>query len=116
MASWSLLLALSGYHYSAPERRLAFAPRINATNFRCLFTTGSGWGTFRQRVSPGEALASLELVGGTLSLAELGLQLNMPETATVAATVGGRSDRGTAADRGWGELRGAGDASCGRET
>jgi uncharacterized protein (DUF608 family) len=90
LASWSLLTALSGYHYSAPERRLAFAPRINAADFRCLFTTGSGWGTFRQRATAREAIASVELVGGTLVLSNLGLQLDLPGTATVAATVGGR--------------------------
>ena len=30
MASWSLLLALSGYRYSAPAGRIAFAPAVSA--------------------------------------------------------------------------------------
>ena len=51
LASWSLLLALSGFRYSAPERRIAFAPKVNAADFRCFYSTGSGWGVYSQRVS-----------------------------------------------------------------
>ena len=102
LSSWSLLTALSGYHYSAPDLRLAFAPRLNASDFRCLFTTGSGWGTFRQKVSPRDAVATLELTGGTLTLGELGLQLDLPDGSTVTAALRGGA---IAAQRAEGSVR-----------
>ena len=46
LASWSVLLALSGFSWSAPERRLGFAPRVNEGDFRCFFSAGTGWGVF----------------------------------------------------------------------
>ncbi len=73
LASWSLLTALSGYAYSAPERRLSFAPRLGAEEFRAFFTAAEGWGTFRQRIEKGGVDATLELVFGTLELLTLGL-------------------------------------------
>jgi non-lysosomal glucosylceramidase len=91
LSSWSLLTALSGYRYSAPDRRLDFDPRLNASDFRCFFTTGSGWGTFHQTISRQEALASIDLAGGSLTLRELGLRPGLPETAAVTATVSGRT-------------------------
>jgi uncharacterized protein (DUF608 family) len=45
LSSWALLLALSGYGYSAPAARLGFAPPGPADDFRCLFTAGTAWGT-----------------------------------------------------------------------
>jgi hypothetical protein len=45
LSSWALLLALSGYGYSAPAARLGFAPPGPAGDFRCLFTAGTAWGT-----------------------------------------------------------------------
>ncbi|MDO8682013.1 MAG: GH116 family glycosyl-hydrolase [Armatimonadota bacterium] len=50
MSSWSLILALSGYHYSAPENRIGFQPRVNAEDFRVFFSTGSGWGQYSQKL------------------------------------------------------------------
>jgi non-lysosomal glucosylceramidase len=67
MASYAVLLALSGYQYSAPEGRLAFAPRVHADDFACFFTTATGWGLYRQR--PGEA--SLEVRAGHVTLRSL---------------------------------------------
>src|SRR5206468_8582372 len=54
MASWSLLLALSGFHYSAPEATIGFAPVLSADDFRCFFSTGSAWGLYRQERAAGQ--------------------------------------------------------------
>ena len=40
LSSWSLVLALSGFSFSAPERRLGFAPRVNATRLPLLLQRG----------------------------------------------------------------------------
>jgi uncharacterized protein (DUF608 family) len=91
LSSWSLLTGLSGYHYSAPERRLAFAPRLNGADFRCFFTTGSGWGTFRQKVSREAASVAIDLTGGDLTLSELGLRIDLPASAQATGTLAGRT-------------------------
>ena len=60
MSSWSLLLALSGYHYDAERQHLAFAPKVNADDFRCFFSAGKIWGQFTQRIEAGSYTATLE--------------------------------------------------------
>ncbi|MGE5648059.1 MAG: GH116 family glycosyl hydrolase [Acidobacteriota bacterium] len=67
MASWSLLTALSGFAYSAPERDLRFRPRVNAGAFRCLFSTGTSWGVYSQQGGKTE----IRVHGGALELSTL---------------------------------------------
>ena len=57
MASYSVILALSGFRCSAVERKLTFHPRIHPEDFRCFFAAGSGWGLYSQN-SKREALTS----------------------------------------------------------
>lgn len=45
MASYGLLIALSGFSYSAVTHTLTLAPRLPEAPFRCFFCTASGWGT-----------------------------------------------------------------------
>lgn len=54
MASWGVLLALSGYTYSGPEMRIGFDPKIYQENFRCFWSTGSGWGQYSQKTDNGK--------------------------------------------------------------
>ncbi len=46
MSSYALLLALSGFNYSAVTKTMTLAPRIDVNPFTCFFSTASGWGTF----------------------------------------------------------------------
>ncbi|HVK03344.1 MAG TPA: GH116 family glycosyl hydrolase, partial [Armatimonadaceae bacterium] len=48
LASWSVLLAASGFVGDGPAGRLGFAPRLNADDFKGIFTAAEGWGTYRQ--------------------------------------------------------------------
>ncbi len=73
MSSWSLALALSGFGYSAPEKWIAFGPRINRRNFRCFFSTGSGWGLFSQTAGPSGLRAALDVRHAQLVLREFRL-------------------------------------------
>jgi len=50
MSSWSLLLATTGYKFDAYRLIMEFNPRINEENFRALFTTATGWGSYRRIV------------------------------------------------------------------
>jgi uncharacterized protein (DUF608 family) len=100
LSSWSLLLALSGFSWSAPERRLSFAPRVNAADFRCFFSAGEGWGTFSQRIEKtGTFAARLDVRYGSVRLRHLRLRnegawrgaslshLNGPGVQTAEASV-----------------------------
>ena len=88
LASWSVLTALSGYHYSAPERHMAFAPRLNAQNFQSFFTTASGWGVYKQRVEKPALTASLSTHYGEVRLRTLRLrnELGTPSVSIASAT------------------------------
>jgi uncharacterized protein (DUF608 family) len=89
MASWSLLLALSGFRYSAPAGRIAFAPLVNADSFRCFFSTGTGWGSFAQAHDHSSYTATLELRAGSLRLQRI--ELRPPATPKhVSVTAGGQ--------------------------
>lgn len=52
MASWSLLLALSGYEYDLTKHQVAFQPRINQEDFRCFFSNATQWGVYSQKRDP----------------------------------------------------------------
>jgi non-lysosomal glucosylceramidase len=47
MASWSLLLALSGIAHDGTIHRLSFDPRLNQSNFSTFWSTGNAWGCFK---------------------------------------------------------------------
>ncbi|MBE0697439.1 MAG: hypothetical protein IH586_11000, partial [Anaerolineaceae bacterium] len=64
MASYGLLIALSGFTYSAATRTLTIAPQIKERPFECFFSTASGWGTL---VLEAGAL-TVKLAEGTLDV------------------------------------------------
>ncbi len=74
MSSWSVLLALSGYEFSARDQRLSFAPRLNPENFRCFFAAGSGWGAYEQRTQTASLMAHVEVHHGQVPLRYLKLK------------------------------------------
>jgi non-lysosomal glucosylceramidase len=75
LSSWSLLLAFSGYQYSAPDRFLGFRPRSDG-DFACFFSTGECWGLYRRHGNG----AAIEVRHGTLALraVDLGLPVGGP--------------------------------------
>jgi non-lysosomal glucosylceramidase len=71
MSSWGVLLALAGVSYSAPEMKMGFDPKVAADDFRTVWTAGSGWGTYSQKISAGKAAGlKVEAVSGELTLRE----------------------------------------------
>jgi uncharacterized protein (DUF608 family) len=94
MASWSLLLALSGFHYSAPASQIAFAPAVSAEHFRCFFSAGSGWGSFAQQSGDDTFAASLELCAGSLRLERIALRPPAAPTRISAALNGDALEAG----------------------
>lgn len=61
MASWGLLIALSGLDVDLPADKVTIAPRVNQDNFSCFYATGKEWGVCRQiRSEVGELVQSFE--------------------------------------------------------
>lgn len=83
MSSWSLLLALSGYHFSAAEGLIAFQPAQMDAHFRSFFSAGSAWGTVD--IAPGEQTITtrLEVRWGTLRLSAVRAPLRSSERVRV---------------------------------
>jgi uncharacterized protein (DUF608 family) len=74
MSSWAVLVALNGFHYSAPEKRLTLAPRMRTANLRSFWTLPSGWGTFAYSQSVAGQKAEILATEGALALASLALE------------------------------------------
>ena len=75
MASWSLLLALSGYSFNALKNSLGFNPRINSKDFKCFFSTNTGWGHFCQRIDQNSYIARIKLLWGNIKIESLNLKV-----------------------------------------
>jgi hypothetical protein len=73
LSSWSLLLALSGFRWSAPEETLRFVPALPGKRFRCFYSNGHAWGTASEGRSGRKALVSFSVEGGTLAVKRLKL-------------------------------------------
>lgn len=68
MASFALLPIFSGFSFDLPRRAIGFAP-IADGDYRCLFSLGTGWGTF-ERVG---GKCEIKLLGGYLELEKVKL-------------------------------------------
>ncbi len=49
LASWTLLLALSGFECDLTTGHIGFRPAVSDRPFRCFWSTGTGWGVYEQR-------------------------------------------------------------------
>jgi len=79
MSSWGVLLALGGFSYSGPDKRMGFDPKMGAADFRTVWTTGSGWGTYAQKISDDrKAGLRIEVESGELGLKEFSVPLPAP--------------------------------------
>ncbi|MBD3184356.1 hypothetical protein GF312_18880 [Candidatus Poribacteria bacterium] len=78
MASYSVMLALAGFHYSAPHKKLSFAPVIQKDNFACFYSVGSGWGMLYQQMA-GSPRAIIEVRQGSLELSKVKLAFSADE-------------------------------------
>ncbi|MCX8052356.1 MAG: non-lysosomal glucosylceramidase [Armatimonadetes bacterium] len=91
MASWSVILALTGFHYSAPDRLIAFGPKVNAADFRSFYSTGSCWGIYSQRLVEGCFSAKISVSWGEVELQKI--ELDVPSDyvcRSVRASIGAK--------------------------
>lgn len=67
LASYALLLALSGFHADVGEKKLWFAPQGNPKEFRSFFCCGAGWGVYeRTQAGDGSVTESITPLYGNL--------------------------------------------------
>lgn len=83
MASWSVLLALSGFEYDGVNHLLKFDPKINAGSFSTFWSCGDGWGNYHQN----EEQILLHVDFGNLTLK----YLDIPRTPVSEIKVNGES-------------------------
>lgn len=69
MASFALLPILSGFEFDLPNKKIGFNPMVNKNNFKCIFSLGTGWGTFEKSNSS----VKIQLNSGTLNLNKIHL-------------------------------------------
>jgi hypothetical protein len=94
MASWGMLLGLSGFNYHGPKGHMAFAPRMSPENFRCVFTGAEGWGTFEQKEAGAGREWTLAVKHGQVKLRTLELAGEGPATPNVAVQLDGKNIEG----------------------
>lgn len=71
MSSYSLLASLSGFRYSAVERTLWLAPKLEIDKFQVFFSTEQGFGTIKLT---GRTLL-ITIIEGSLKLHQVSLEL-----------------------------------------
>jgi uncharacterized protein (DUF608 family) len=86
MASWSALLAMSGFRYRGADRALVALPRVSQSNFKSFWSAGTGWGTFSLTAS-GKTAFALNVEEGSLLVRQI--ELPGKAGAVSAAKLGG---------------------------
>ncbi|MHB8055162.1 MAG: GH116 family glycosyl-hydrolase [Candidatus Aminicenantales bacterium] len=87
MASWALLLALSGFRCDATQNFIGFSPQLNRDDFNTFWSSGGAWGGFLMR--PGRI--ELEVAHGELSLQKLGLPADLADLKAYRASLNGKA-------------------------
>ena len=67
MSAWSAVLALSGFRYDGPNAAVSALPPTRHDAFRCLWATGTGWGTFALLRSGSSTSFRIRTIAGTLA-------------------------------------------------
>ena len=88
MSAWGPLLALSGFLYDRPGKKLEVKPRIHPEAFSSFWSAGAGWGVFSQSVPEGQLHFTLSVKAGSLVCRDLALSKLGTGASQSSATVG----------------------------
>lgn len=67
MASWTSVVALSGFEYDGPGLAVSIVPRLPHRKFKCFWSTGTGWGAFSySQVVRGGRQLDIQVLAGSL--------------------------------------------------
>jgi hypothetical protein len=73
LASYGVFIALCGYEYDMPKKRISFNPKLQENNFKCFFSTGTAWGIYTQtKKADGSLDVKVEPIYGNID----GVQVN----------------------------------------
>ena len=67
MSAWSAVLALSGFSYDGGDASVVAVPLVAKDNFNCLWSTGTGWGTYSLRRQADGTSFAINVLEGTLA-------------------------------------------------
>ena len=88
MASYSLLLALSGFSFDLRSGHLGFRPVVPAARFRCFWSIDGAWGGYRRE----RTVERLSVLAGSVALSSFASELVTPGGDPVGHR--GRRERG----------------------
>jgi uncharacterized protein (DUF608 family) len=71
MSAWAVLVAMTGFRYSAPDAMMAFA--ASETPVTWFWASGDAWGTIGQRPGQRTTKVTLRVLGGRLRLRTLAI-------------------------------------------
>jgi len=66
MSAWSTVLALSGFHCDGPAAAITVVPPRAEREFRCMWATGTGWGTFSLSRRSSATALNVKVLSGSL--------------------------------------------------
>jgi len=78
MASYSSLIAFSGFEYDMSRQKFGFNP-VQEGDFRCFWSLDSGWGVLENK----EGLARIQVLYGSLNVKELHLPFLTPDAIDI---------------------------------
>jgi hypothetical protein len=90
MASWSGILALSGFRYHGAEQNVVIAPRMGRPAFSSFWSTGTGWGAFTLSAQKEKTQFRLSVAFGKLQCRSVELAREVPGGAKTVAKLGTR--------------------------
>jgi hypothetical protein len=91
MSNYSLLLGLSGFKYSAPEKILGFSPKIFQDDFRSFFSVASGWGLYSHKLDNYKAEYCIHVKCGSVTLERLELPIASKEKSKMEVQFGNKT-------------------------
>ena len=68
MSAWSTVIALSGFLYDGIKGTVTAIPRLPHTNFKCFWSTATGWGTFTYEHANSKNTFTLSVISGVLEI------------------------------------------------
>ena len=85
MASWSSVVALSGFAYDAPGLAVIAIPRLPHQAFQCFWSTGTGWGSFAYGNSTRASKFNIKVMAGKLALKSIQITGTAVSTSALSA-------------------------------
>ena len=89
LASYGLLLALSGFTYCAAENTIGFAPKVFEDDFRAFFCVEGAWGSLRQKLTREKKEVAISVEYGELAVRRVLTPLLTRKTTPVSVTLAG---------------------------